>query len=45
MKRKKGQKISRARDNKGDIFLLEEQHDNFVAAVRKYEMLVATNAR
>ena len=42
--RKRG-KISRARDNKGDIFLLEEQHDNFVAAVRKYEMLVATNAR
>ena len=32
-------------NNKGDIFLLEEQHDNFVAVVRKYEMLVATNAR
>ena len=45
MKREKGRKISRERDNKGDIFLLEEQHDNFVAAVRKYEMLVATNAR
>ena len=30
---------------KGDIFLLEEQHDNFVAAVRKQEMLAATNAR
>ena len=35
MKQEKGQKISRARDNKGDIFLLEEQHDNFVAALRK----------
>ena len=45
MKREKGRKISRERDNKGDIFLLEEEHDNFVAVVRKYEMLVATNAR
>ena len=35
MKREKGRKISRARDNKGDIFLLEEQHDNFVAVVTK----------
>ena len=26
-------------------FLLEEQHKKFVAAVRKLEMLVATNAR
>ena len=25
---------SRARDKKQDIFLLEEQHENFVAAVR-----------
>ena len=31
--------------NKGDIFLLEEQHENFVAAVTKWEMLVANNAR
>ena len=30
--------------NKGDIFLFEE-HENFVAAVTKWEMLVATNAR
>ena len=31
--------------DKGDIFLLEEQHENFVAAVRKWEMLAATNTR
>ena len=31
--------------NKGDIFLLEEQDENFVAAVTKREMLAATNAR
>ena len=31
--------------NRGVIFLLEEQHENFVAAVTKLEMLVATNAR
>ena len=32
---KKGRQGFRARDkkNKGDIFLLEEQHENFVAAV------------
>ena len=30
--------------NKGDIFLLEEQHKYFVAAVTKWEMLAATNA-
>ena len=30
--------------NKGDIFWLEE-HENFVAAVTKWEMLAATNAR
>ena len=30
--------------NKEDIFLLEEQHENFVAAVTKWEMLAATNA-
>ena len=37
---------SKARDiKKGNIFLLEEQHENFLAAVTKWEMLVATNAR
>ena len=41
--REKGRQ--RARANKGDIFLLEEQHENFVAAVTKWEMLAATNAR
>ena len=29
--------------NKGGIFLLEEQHKNFVVAVTKWEMLAATN--
>ena len=35
--REKGRQGSRARDkkNKGDIFLLEKQHENFVAAVTK----------
>ena len=43
---KKGDKgLEREIKNKGDIFLLEEQHQNFVAAVIKWEMLVATNAR
>ena len=37
--------LERETKNKGDIFLFEEQHKNFVAAVRKLEMLVATNAR
>ena len=34
---KKGRQRSRARDkkDKGDIFLLEEQQENFVAAVAK----------
>ena len=31
--------------NKGDIFSLEKQHEHFVAAVTKCEMLAATNAR
>ena len=43
--REKGRHRSRAREKKGDIFLLEEQHENFVAAVTKWEMLAATNAR
>ena len=44
--REKGQQRSRARDkNKGHIFVLEEQHENFVTAVTKWELLAATNAR
>ena len=31
--------------NEGDIFLLEEQHENFVTAVTKWKMLAVTNAR
>ena len=43
---KKGrQSLERGVKNKGDIFLLEEQHENFVAAVTKWDMLAATNAR
>ena len=43
---KKGNRgLEREINNKGDIFLFEEQHENFVAAVTKWEMLVATNAR
>ena len=42
---KKGDRgLEREIKNKGDIFLLEEQHENFVAAVTKWEMLAATNA-
>ena len=34
--REKGRQTARARDEiNEDIFLLEEQHENFVAAVRK----------
>ena len=35
--REKGLQGSRAREkkNKGDLFLLEEQHENFLAAVTK----------
>ena len=33
---KKGDRdLEREINNKGDIFLVQEQHDNFVAAVRK----------
>ena len=33
---KKGERdLEREKKNKGDIFLLEEQHENFVAAVTK----------
>ena len=42
---KKGDRdLEREIKNKGDIFLFEEQHENFVAAVTKWEMLAATNA-
>ena len=37
--------LEREIKNKGDIFLLKEQHENFVPALTKWEMLVATNAR
>ena len=37
--------LEREIKNKGDIFLLEEQHENFVAAATKWEILAATNAR
>ena len=41
---KKGDRdLEREIKKKGDIFLLEEQHQNFVAAVKKWEMLAATN--
>ena len=32
---KKGRDLEREIKNKGDIFLLEEQHENFVTAVTK----------
>ena len=40
--KKTDRELEREIKNKGDIFLLEEQHENFVAAVT---MLTATNAR
>ena len=43
---KKGDRgLEREIKNRRDIFLLEEQHENFVAEVTKGEMLAATNAR
>ena len=43
LKEKKGDRVvQREIKSKGDIFLLKEQHENFVAAVT---MLAATNAR
>ena len=43
---KKGDRgLEREIKNKVDIFLLEEQHENFVAGVTKWEMLAAINAR
>ena len=42
---KKGDRgLEREIKNSGDIFLLEEDQENFVAAVTKWEMLAATNA-
>ena len=42
----KGQKIARARDKKQRRhFLLEDQHENFVAAVKKLELLAATRVK
>ena len=44
--KKGGRNLEREIKNKGDIFLLlEEQHENFVAAMTKGQMLAATNAR
>ena len=44
--REKERQRSRARDKKQRRhFFKEEQHENFVAAVTKWEMLAATNAR
>ena len=44
--REKGRQRSRARDEKQrSHFLLQEQNENFVATVKKGEMLAATNAR
>ena len=44
--RKRESRRSWARDNKQRRrFLLEELHENFVAAVTKWEMLMVTNAR
>ena len=37
--------LEREIKNRGDISLLEEQHENFVAAVTKWELLATTNAR
>ena len=43
---KKGNRdLEREIKNKEDSFLLEKQHENFVAAVRKWEILAATNAK
>ena len=42
--RKGDRDLEREIKNNGDIFLLQE-HENFVAAVTKWEMLASTNAR
>ena len=43
--RKKGRQRSRDKKQRRHFFLLEEQHENFVAAVTKGEMLAACNAK
>ena len=44
--REKGRQRSRARDKKQRRhFLVEEQYENFVAAVTKWEIVAATNTR
>ena len=43
--KKSDKDLEREIKNKGDNFFLEEQHENFVKAERKCEMLAATNAR
>ena len=40
---KKGDRDRDREIKKGDIFLLEEQYENFIATVTKWEMLAATN--
>ena len=43
---KKGSRdLEREIKDKGKIFLLEEQHENFLAAVRKEEMLAAMKVK
>ena len=42
--REKGRQRSRDKKQRRHFFLLEEQHENFVAAVTKGEMLAACNA-
>ena len=37
--------LEREIKNKGDIFLLEKQHENFVTGGTKWEMLATINAR
>ena len=43
LNQKKGDKDLEREIKKRDIFLLKEQHENFVAAATKWKMLVATN--
>ena len=43
--KKSDRDLDREMKDKGDTFLLEEQHENFVTEVTKCEMLAATNAR
>ena len=43
--REKERERVRARETQETFFLLDEQHENFVAAVRKWEMLAATKLK